>query len=108
MCRAFAVYGFCERGAECDERHVVECPEFSRTGECKTKGCKLPHRLKASMLRKNAAREGEEGEEGSDLESEEEEGEEIGSDDVDSDDLEVLGLEGEGDAEMLEKDYVQL
>lgn len=57
------------------------------------------------MLRKNAAMEGEEG---SDLESEEEEGEEIGSDDVDSDDLEVLGLEGEGDAEMLEKDYVQL
>ena len=99
------MYGYCERGAECDERHVVECPEFSRTGECKTKGCKLPHRLKASMLRKNAAMEGEEG---SDLESEEEEGEEIGSDDVDSDDLEVLGLEGEGDAEMLEKDYVQL
>lgn len=87
---------------------MVECPEFSRTGECKTKGCKLPHRLKASMLRKNAAREGEEGGEGSDLESEEEEGEEIGSDDVDSDDLEVLGLEGERDADMLEKDYVQL
>ncbi|OBT63590.1 hypothetical protein VE03_07317 [Pseudogymnoascus sp. 23342-1-I1] len=107
VCRAFAVYGFCERGAECDERHVVECPEFSRTGECKTKGCKLPHRLKASMLRKNAAKEGEEGE-GSDLESEEEEGEEIGSDDVDSDDLEVLGLEGERDADMLERDYVQL
>ena len=109
VCAAFARYGFCEKGAECDEKHVVECPEFSRTGECKTKGCKLPHRLKASMLREKAAREGGEGYEGekSDLESDDE-GEEIGSDDVDSDDLEFLGHEGEGDVEMLEKDYVQL
>jgi hypothetical protein len=85
---------------------VVECPEFSRTGECRTKGCKLPHRLKASMLREKAARKEEgEGEE-SDLESEDE-GVEIGSDDVDSDDLEFLG-HGEGEVEMLERDYVQL
>ncbi|KAI9171412.1 CCCH zinc finger protein [Paramyrothecium foliicola] len=51
VCRDFGYYGFCDRGAECTERHVFECPDFSNTGRCRTKGCKLPHRERASVLR---------------------------------------------------------
>jgi hypothetical protein len=35
--------GWCERGLECKERHVWECPEFSETGACNKRGCKYPH-----------------------------------------------------------------
>lgn len=48
VCKDFAVLGYCERGVECDKSHVRECPEFEETGECRTKGCKLPHVIKAN------------------------------------------------------------
>jgi hypothetical protein len=110
VCRAFGIYGYCEKGAACAERHVHECPDFSNTGSCNTKGCKLPHRLKASTLRKNAARGDEAADEGSSDLSSEDEADEIDSDDVDSDDLEFLGQEdGEEDVDIpMQQDYVQL
>lgn len=51
VCRAFGLYGYCGNGANCTERHVSECPDFSNTGTCKNKGCKLLHRDRASLLR---------------------------------------------------------
>ncbi|KAI0888634.1 uncharacterized protein GGS22DRAFT_152022 [Annulohypoxylon maeteangense] len=52
VCRSFGTYGYCEQGAQCPDRHVFECPEFSNTGTCKNKGCKRPHIERASVLRK--------------------------------------------------------
>ena len=43
VCKDFVSLGWCESGSECKERHVWECPEFSETGTCPTRGCKLPH-----------------------------------------------------------------
>jgi hypothetical protein len=48
VCKDFAVLGYCEKGVECDKNHVRECPEFEETGECRTRGCKLPHVIKAN------------------------------------------------------------
>ena len=108
VCRAFGIYGFCEKGASCDERHVHECPEFSNTGTCSTKGCKLQHRHKASVMRTNASPAEDDS---SDISSDDED-EEIDSDDVDSDDLneEFFG-DDDGEIDMdipLQQDFVQL
>ncbi|ORY66290.1 uncharacterized protein BCR38DRAFT_429802 [Pseudomassariella vexata] len=54
VCGAFGAYGYCEKGSQCPDRHVFECPDFSNTGVCTTKGCKLLHRERASVLRKAA------------------------------------------------------
>ncbi|KAL2009548.1 hypothetical protein VTN00DRAFT_5355 [Thermoascus crustaceus] len=91
VCRAFATLGYCERGAECDERHVHECPDYANTGTCNRKRCKLPHVDRAGQIRKNAAANKagspEEDDEEADLSSEEEDFDAIDSDDVDSDEL---------------------
>ncbi|UNI14866.1 hypothetical protein JDV02_001451 [Purpureocillium takamizusanense] len=81
VCQAFGFCGYCEKGAECGERHVFECPNFSNTGVCKNKGCKLPHRERASVLRGNAA--------GTDQDMEDISSDDgsVDSDDVDSDDV---------------------
>ncbi|KAF5579242.1 hypothetical protein FPCIR_11192 [Fusarium pseudocircinatum] len=81
VCRNFGFSGYCEKGAECTDRHVFECPDFSNTGRCKVKGCKLPHRERASVLRNktNAA-----GEPLGDISSDDEAAD---SDDVDSDEV---------------------
>ena len=104
VCRSFGIYGYCEKGADCEERHVHECPDFSNTGKCTAKGCKLPHRHKASVMRVNVE------EENSDISSDEDD-EEIDSDDVDSDDLdeEFFGDEdGTTDSDVpMQRDYVQ-
>ncbi|KIY51920.1 hypothetical protein FISHEDRAFT_36338 [Fistulina hepatica ATCC 64428] len=52
VCRDFAVLGFCERGLECEHQHVRECPDFAENGTCRTKGCKLPHVIRANRNRK--------------------------------------------------------
>lgn len=111
VCHDFGTYGYCEKGSSCTERHVNECPEFSNTGVCNTKGCKLLHREKASVIRKKAAQEQQQdADAGSDLSSDEEL-EEDDSDDVDSDDLdeEFLGDDGSStdpDIQM-QRDFVQ-
>lgn len=91
VCRAFATLGYCEKGAECHERHVHECPDYANTGTCNRKRCKLPHVDRAGQIRKNAANKAgspEEDDEEADLSSEEEDYDAIDSDDVDSDELE--------------------
>ncbi|KAF4455460.1 hypothetical protein F53441_2250 [Fusarium austroafricanum] len=81
VCRDFGFNGYCEKGAECTDRHVFECPDFSNTGRCKVKGCKLPHRERASVLRNIANADGEPlGDISSDDEA-------ADSDDVDSDEV---------------------
>ncbi|KAK8114043.1 hypothetical protein PG999_006112 [Apiospora kogelbergensis] len=87
VCRSFGFCGWCDKGAGCAERHVFECPDFSNTGVCKTKGCKHLHRERASMLRKagnkdNTAQEGEM----SDLSSDDDD--DGASNDIDSDEVE--------------------
>ncbi|TEY66800.1 hypothetical protein BOTCAL_0131g00110 [Botryotinia calthae] len=110
VCRSFGIYGYCDKGTTCTERHVHECPDFSNTGTCTTKGCKLPHRIKASVIRRNAATgESSPGDQSSDISSDEED--EVDSDDVDSDaiDEELFGDEdGEKEPGILaQQDYVQ-
>jgi hypothetical protein len=52
VCRDFAVLGYCERGLDCGHQHVRECPDFAEKGTCETKGCKLPHVIRANRNRK--------------------------------------------------------
>ena len=54
VCRDFAVLGYCEKGLDCDKQHVRECPDFAEKGTCLTKGCKLPHVIRANRNRKAA------------------------------------------------------
>ncbi|CAE6413936.1 unnamed protein product [Rhizoctonia solani] len=55
VCRDFAVLGYCARGVECERNHVRECPDFAERGVCATKGCKLPHVIRASRGKIEAA-----------------------------------------------------
>ena len=55
VCRDFAVLGYCAKGLDCDKQHVRECPDFAENGSCTTKGCKLPHVIRANRNRKPAA-----------------------------------------------------
>ncbi|KAF8455635.1 hypothetical protein BGX38DRAFT_1249061 [Terfezia claveryi] len=105
ICKAFATEGYCEKGGDCTERHVHECPEFDEKGVCTDKKCKLPHIERAGRRRMAAAAaaaskpavstlasgndstaddESPNGAEDSDISSEDER-EAINSDDVDSD-----------------------
>jgi hypothetical protein len=80
VCKDFGYYGYCDRGAACTERHVYECPDFSNTGQCRNKGCKLLHRERASVLRNQAKADAMI----EDISSDEEPAD---SDDVDSDEV---------------------
>jgi hypothetical protein len=102
VCRAFGFNGYCEKGADCADRHVFECPDFSNTGRCKVKGCKLLHRERASVLRSQAKTN----EVMEDLSSDEEGAD---SDDVDSDEVAEF-LEADSDASDFEdaKDFLSI
>lgn len=52
VCRDFAVLGYCAKGLDCEMQHVRECPDFAEKGTCSTKGCKLPHVIRANRNRK--------------------------------------------------------
>lgn len=101
VCREFATLGYCDKGADCNNRHVHECPDYANTGTCGNKKCTLPHVDRAGQIRKFAANKpaspeavGDE----DDISSDEEDYEEIDSDDVDSDELEDESMEiTEGD-----------
>lgn len=54
VCRDFAVLGYCDKGLECDRQHIRECPDFAERGTCETKGCKLPHVIRANRNRQVA------------------------------------------------------
>ncbi|WAQ89648.1 hypothetical protein PtA15_11A338 [Puccinia triticina] len=45
ICQEFADLGWCSKGAQCAERHVRECPEFSTKGTCSNPGCRLRHMI---------------------------------------------------------------
>uniref|UniRef100_L2G1B7 Ccch zinc finger protein n=1 Tax=Colletotrichum fructicola (strain Nara gc5) TaxID=1213859 RepID=L2G1B7_COLFN len=100
VCRSFGMYGYCDKGDNCEERHVFECPDFSNTGKCKTKGCKLLHRERASVLRKRT-----DDNEMEDLSSDEESAD---SDDVDSDEVEEFINDPVGDDSdfRVQKDFI--
>ncbi|KAJ4318303.1 hypothetical protein N0V84_006900 [Fusarium piperis] len=103
VCRDFGFKGYCSKGAECAERHVFECPDFSNTGRCRVKGCKLPHRERASVLRNQVKAEDEPME---DVSSDDEAGD---SDDVDSDEVAEF-IDADSDCEDFEdqKDFLSI
>ncbi|KAL1747590.1 hypothetical protein HDZ31DRAFT_31529 [Schizophyllum fasciatum] len=55
VCRDFAVFGYCEKGIDCEQQHIRECPDFAEHGTCTKKGCKLPHVIRANRNRKPKA-----------------------------------------------------
>ncbi|RDA89540.1 hypothetical protein CP533_0352 [Ophiocordyceps camponoti-saundersi (nom. inval.)] len=105
VCEAFGFLGYCEKGSECTDRHVSECPDFSNTGSCKTKGCKLLHREKASVLRAHgrAREEASDDDVSSDAES-------ACSNDVDSDEVASLvhAETDESDADEDGQDFIRV
>ncbi|KAM3529563.1 hypothetical protein MY4038_005355 [Beauveria bassiana] len=104
VCEDFGYRGYCGKGSECTERHVYECPAFSNTGTCKTKGCKLPHRERASLLRNQVRQEQDATMQ--DVSSEEEPD---NSDDVDSDDVAEFLQADEDDSDFENgKDFIPL
>jgi hypothetical protein len=114
VCRAFATLGYCEKGTECEERHVHECPDYANSGVCPKKRCLLPHVDRAGQIRKAAAaaaNKAEAGDEDSDQSSEEEEYDAIDSDDVDSDELDDMPeelIEGTDSGEMSQQqDFIR-
>ncbi|KAK3903241.1 hypothetical protein C8A05DRAFT_14777 [Staphylotrichum tortipilum] len=119
VCRDFGFYGFCAQGARCADRHVFECPDFSNTGVCKIKGCKLPHRERASVLRRGGGGRdllsggsgGKDDHEMEDVSSDDDDdGESIDDDDVDSDEVdEFIGQDEDGALEIAaQKDFIEL
>lgn len=109
VCRSFGIFGYCEKGAECQERHAFECPDFSNTGVCKTKGCKLLHRERASVLRKTGATREKNSDEDEEMEdvSSDDDGASIDSDDVDSDEVEEFIGEEDGREFEQQKDFIR-
>ncbi|RKF61276.1 Zinc finger CCCH domain-containing protein [Erysiphe neolycopersici] len=109
VCRSFGTYGYCQKGTACMERHVNECPEFSNTGKCNTRGCKLPHREKASLMRNQASRKQSEtaNDETTDISSDDDDN--IDSDDYDSEELEEFINNEVSDTEIpMQQDFVHL
>ncbi|KAF3067466.1 hypothetical protein GL218_08655 [Daldinia childiae] len=104
VCRSFGIYGYCEKGAQCPDRHVFECPDFSNTGVCKLKGCKRLHIERASVLRKanNHASS-----EDTDVSSDDDDAA-ADSDDIDSDEVEeFIKNDGEEDLDFVQqRDYI--
>ncbi len=119
VCRAFATLGFCEKGADCAERHVVECPDYANTGVCNNKKCRLPHVDRAGQLRKMMAagsdKTADDTKEGMPTsKGPEEDDVSSGADEADSDDIDSEGLAeeilGHGDEDPTEiagqQDYI--
>lgn len=111
VCRDFGFYGYCDKGISCLDRHCFECPDFSNTGICKNKGCKLPHRERASVLRKAsaAAREKADGEEDGDKDdlSSDDDDDSVASDEVDSDEVDEF-VGDDGSVEWEQQDFISL
>jgi len=106
VCSNFPVYGYCEVGANCPNKHVFECPDFSNTGKCSNSHCKLPHVHNAANMRRQAEAKGEE----SDISSDEDE-QMFDSDDIDSDEAEEFfkAEDGDGETDFAEqKDFVAM
>ncbi|KAH8675886.1 hypothetical protein BX600DRAFT_508085 [Xylariales sp. PMI_506] len=96
VCRDFGLYGYCAKGSKCPDRHVFECPDFSNTGVCKTEGCKLLHRVRASVLRKA-------GDEDLSSSDEEDQGH---AEDIDSDEVEEFIGNDDPEGLDFDQDYI--
>ncbi|KAH7060833.1 CCCH zinc finger protein [Macrophomina phaseolina] len=86
VCHAFGALGYCEKGSDCTERHVFECPDYANHAVCRNPKCRLPHVDRAGQIRKAAAAHTASAELGSPDLSSDDEYNEIDSDDVDSED----------------------
>lgn len=47
ICTEFSKVGWCDKGRDCTNRHTWDCPSFVRYGQCKAKGCRLLHIIRA-------------------------------------------------------------
>lgn len=66
VCKDFAELGWCSKGAQCQDRHVRECPEFTKDGTCSNSTCRLPHVInRGKKLSDQAPEESDSDEEGS-------------------------------------------
>ncbi|KAF2013264.1 hypothetical protein BU24DRAFT_411028 [Aaosphaeria arxii CBS 175.79] len=55
LCEDFARLGFCDKGAQCTNRHALgECPDYTNKGSCHQNNCRLNHVVHAGRLRKAA------------------------------------------------------
>ena len=120
VCRAFATLGYCEKGPECTERHVFECPDYANTGTCRNKKCRLLHVDRAGQLRRAAtatatgqSTPSAEDDESSDPSSEEDydeiDSEDIDSDGLSDDDIYMAGTDGPVDHALSQQhDFIQL
>lgn len=114
VCKDYALEGYCDKGADCTERHVHECPEYDETGQCSNKHCNLPHIERAGKKKAAAAaatamkRESKDEDEDinmkddDDISSDEDESV-VGVDDVDSD-----ALTDDDDEDVHQRDYIHL
>lgn len=98
VCRDFAILGYCGKGANCDDRHVHECPDYAKTGMCYNEQCALPHVDRAGQIRKYAANNIGSDSKKSTVESQRETESDLTSDeddsgDIDSDSIESLCLD---------------
>ncbi|KAK3722191.1 hypothetical protein LTR37_002624 [Vermiconidia calcicola] len=104
VCRPFALLGYCPN-ADCEKRHVFECPDYANHGSCSNRSCSLPHPDRASTLRKAAAKQAKIGSDNdSDLSSDEEDQQQDGAgfEDIDSDEAEdvMMGDANDGGHEL--------
>ncbi|KAK8225982.1 CCCH zinc finger protein [Phyllosticta capitalensis] len=110
VCRAFGTIGYCEKGPECTERHVFECPDYANHAVCRNPKCRLPHVDRAGQIRKAA------GAQSSALDSVEmdissDDEAQINSDDVDSDaeieeEIIMTDADGQGHEVSRQQDFI--
>jgi hypothetical protein len=87
--------GYCDLGSKCDNRHVFECPDFTKTGQCPRKGCKLSHIDTATTVRKRVDGEIAKKQYRDDVDDEDSEAEDDSDDEEEEDDTES-DVESEG------------
>ncbi|XP_070574341.1 zinc finger CCCH domain-containing protein 3-like isoform X2 [Ptychodera flava] len=55
VCEDF-LKGYCPLGEKCKKRHVLDCPEFAKSGVCADgKKCKMIHRVRRNLKRKSSS-----------------------------------------------------
>ena len=111
VCRGFATLGYCDKGAECLDRHIHECPNYANTGVCQKPKCHLPHVDRAGQIRKHAANVVDDSANNKDDDVVSDQDDEMNSDDMDSDGLEeIMGTdsweEAASHAMSQQQDYV--
>jgi hypothetical protein len=102
VCSPFAKLGYCEKGADCPNQHVFECPDYANTGRCSNNKCRLQHIDRAGQLRRIAgvqnvpAASVESPSTSNSSDKDDEAGEDVDDDSDDADDGEII-LPGSAD-----------